>query len=73
MNHQDNQNDQDLEIDALNPYLRAYANAPIHRVMKKMNRNEMCPYTNIKFKKCCGKDGKNFCPRMIKDYIDSVK
>lgn len=68
----DNPN-QEVEIDALSPYLRAYEAAPIHRIMKKINRNEKCPYTDLKFKKCCGKDGKNFCPKMIKDYIDNLK
>lgn len=60
----------EIQIDALTPYLRAYDSAPIHRITKKINRNEICPYTNLKFKKCCGKNGKNFCPKLIQDYID---
>jgi hypothetical protein len=61
-----------IEIDVFTPYLRAYDRAPIHRITKKFNRNERCPYTDIKFKKCCGKDGKNFCPKLTKDYIDNL-
>ena len=72
MNNQEKENEEHLEIDAFNPYLRAYQTAPIHRVAKKINRNAMCSYTNMKFKKCCGKDGKNFCPRMINDHVNGI-
>ncbi|NBP01168.1 MAG: hypothetical protein EBU90_13725 [Proteobacteria bacterium] len=65
--------DEEIMIDALSPYLRAYDMAPIHRISKKISRNEICPYSNVKFKRCCGKDGKNFCPRMIQEYIDNLK
>lgn len=63
---------EDIAIDAMSPYLRPYEFGPIHRIAKKIGRNDKCPYTDLKFKNCCGKENRNFCPKLIKDYIDRL-
>lgn len=43
------------------PYARATDFSPIVRIYHKISRNSKCPYTNLKFKKCCGQTGQDFC------------
>lgn len=52
------------EITSANhPYARATEFSPIVRIYNKISRNSRCPYTNEKFKNCCGKTGQNFCEK----------
>lgn len=53
-------------------YVRATDNSPIYRLAPKMSRNDICGLENIKFKNCCGKDGSNFCKKLLKNYIDDM-
>lgn len=53
-------------------YVRATDSSPIYRLAPKMNRNEICKLKNIKFKNCCGKQGSNFCRKLLKEYLDSA-
>jgi hypothetical protein len=54
------------------PYIRAYAGAPIHRVAPKMGRNDLCSLENKKFKHCCGKEGYDFCKKMLVNYLEEI-
>lgn len=57
------------------PYARAADFSPIVRIYNKIPRNEKCPYTNQKFKNCCGKTGQNFCEKAkesLKQKLDSL-
>lgn len=36
------------------------------RLLKKVNRNEICPFTNLKFKNCCGLKGLKYCEKIQK-------
>ena len=55
-----------------NPYVRAYIGAPIHRMAPKMGRNDICLMENKKFKNCCGKDGYNFCKKLLVNYLEEA-
>ena len=55
------------------PYVKATNFSPIVRVVKKIKRNVVCPFTNLKFKKCCGKNGQNFCNKSIDSLNDYLK
>lgn len=55
------------------PYARALDFSPIVRVVKKVKRNQVCPFTNSKFKKCCGKSGQDFCNKSIDSLNDYLK
>lgn len=58
-----------------NPYARATDFSPIVRIFSKISRNVRCPYTNEKFKNCCGKTGQNFCERAkeaLKQKLDNL-
>lgn len=54
------------------PYVRAYVGAPIHRMAPKMGRNDMCHLEGKKFKNCCGKNGYNFCKKMLVNYLQEA-
>ena len=54
------------------PYIRAYEGAPIHRVAPKMGRNDLCPLEGKKFKNCCGKEGYDFCKKMLVNYLEGI-
>lgn len=54
-------------------YVRATDNSPIHRLAPKMSRNSLCPLENKKFKHCCGKNGRNFCQKLLNDFFDKQK
>lgn len=54
------------------PYVRAYQGAPIHRVAPKMGRNDICSLEGKKFKNCCGKEGYDFCKKMLMNYLEEV-
>ena len=62
------------EIEAPNtPYSRATEFSPIVRIYNKIGRNMVCPYTNKKFKNCCGLSGQDFCEKAkqsLKDYLN---
>lgn len=54
------------------PYARGTEFSPIVRIYKKISRNEPCPFTNKKFKNCCGQTGQNFCEKAkdaLKDFL----
>lgn len=55
-----------------NPYVRAYLGAPIHRMAPKIGRNDICTLENKKFKNCCGKDGYNFCKKLLVNYLQEA-
>lgn len=55
-----------------NPYVRAYDTSPIHRMAPKMGRNDICPLESKKFKHCCGKNGYNFCKKLLVDYLEQA-
>jgi hypothetical protein len=55
-----------------NPYVRAYVGAPIHRMAPKMGRNDICLMEGKKFKNCCGKDGYNFCKKLLVNYLEEA-
>lgn len=55
------------------PYARGTERSPIVRVVNKINRNDICPFNNIKFKKCCGKNGQNFCNKAIESLNNYLK
>jgi len=54
-------------------YAQPYQNGPIRRLAPKVNRNELCSINNIKFKKCCGIDGSNFCKKLLTDYLNEIQ
>lgn len=59
-----------------NPYARATDWSPIVRILPKINRNTFCPLKNIKFKKCCGASGQDFCniaKENLENYINDLK
>lgn len=58
--------------DSVNLYVQPYMHGPIRRLAPKVNRNELCQINNIKFKKCCGADGSNFCKKMLSDYLNEL-
>lgn len=55
------------------PYVRATSFSPVVRVVNKIKRNVLCPFTNLKFKKCCGKSNQNFCDKSIDSLNDHLK
>jgi len=59
--------------DNVNLYVQPYVNGPIRRLAPKMNRNKLCPIKNIKFKKCCGANGANFCKKFLTDYLNDFQ
>ena len=59
-----------------NPYARATDFSPIVRVFRKIQRNQLCPFENKKFKNCCGSSGQNFCNKAKKNletYLNKLK
>lgn len=72
MNNEEQDPNQVLEQN-ISPYIQPYFRGPIRRLAPKMSRNEYCHINNIKFKKCCGADGSDFCKRLLMDYIDQIK
>jgi hypothetical protein len=67
---QQDQSNQEEQPPLISPYLRGYENAPIHRIIPKMGRNDFCKFENKKFKKCCGKKGINFCEKVIENFLN---
>jgi len=58
------------------PYGRATDFSPIVRVLPKINRNATCPFSNKKFKKCCGSSGQDYCNRAkdnLEKYLNDLK
>lgn len=58
------------------PYSRATEFSPIVRIYHKIKRNEFCPYTSKKFKKCCGLSGQDFCEKAkeaFSEYLKKIK
>jgi len=59
-----------------NPYARATDFSPVVRVLRKISRNAHCPLNNIKFKKCCGASGQDFCTKAkenLENYINELR
>jgi len=55
-----------------NHYARGTEFSPIVRIYPKIPKNSICPITNTKFKKCCGKTGQDFCEKSkekLKEYL----
>lgn len=70
-----NQEKIDQIIASNNPYARATEFSPIVRIYTKIPRNTRCPYTNQKFKHCCGKTGQDFCDKAkeaLKQKLDNL-
>lgn len=60
----DSKTDQFDNIEApQTPYSRATEFSPIVRIYHKIKRNDFCPYSGKKFKKCCGISGQDFCEK----------
>jgi hypothetical protein len=59
--------------DSVSLYVQPYMHGPIRRLAPKVNRNQLCPVNNVKFKKCCGADGSNFCKKMLSDYLNELQ
>lgn len=60
----------------ITPYARATEFHPIVRVLPKISRNSFCPIKNIKFKKCCGKNGQDYCNQArenLEKYLNDLK
>lgn len=70
-----NQEPKDIAFtpDSVSLYVQPYMNGPVRRLAPKMGRNELCSINNIKFKKCCGEDGSNFCKKMLSDYLNELQ
>jgi hypothetical protein len=56
-----------------NEYLRATEFSPIHRVLPKIGRNQICPIENKKFKLCCGKNGQVYCSKAKENLENFLK
>jgi len=71
----EDKNTEDLTFtpESVNVYVQPYMYGPIRRLAPKVNRNELCPINNIKFKKCCGANGSNFCKKMLSDYLNELQ
>lgn len=68
-----NQEDQKIDFNHIDtPYIRAYQGAPIHRIAPKMGRNDICSLECKKFKNCCGKEGYDFCKKMLVNYLEEI-
>ena len=64
---------ENLNIENPNLYVQPYFGGPIRRLAPKMQRNDVCPVNNIKFKKCCGLDGSNHCKKLLSDYLNELQ
>jgi hypothetical protein len=65
--------EQKQETSEVGLYVQPYFRGPIRRLAPKMQRNDHCHINNIKFKKCCGADGSNFCKKLLSDYLDQLQ
>ena len=63
----------EVDFSSIKPYIQAYERAPMHRIAPKMGRNDYCSIEGKKFKNCCGKDGKNFCYKMLSQFLEKAK
>ena len=67
-----NSENQDVKI---TPYARATDFHPIVRVLPKISRNSYCPIKNLKFKKCCGMSGQDYCNKAkenLQNYLNEL-
>lgn len=55
------------------PYVSLQKNTQILRALSKIKRNIICPFTNLKFKKCCGSSGQNFCNKAMEQLNNCIK
>jgi hypothetical protein len=58
------------------PYGRATDFSPIVRVLPKIKRNAVCPFSGKKFKNCCGARGQDYCNRSkenLEKYLNDLK
>jgi hypothetical protein len=58
------------------PYARATPFSPVVRVLSKVLRNSFCPLNNVKFKKCCGASGQDYCTKAkenLENYINELR
>jgi hypothetical protein len=60
----------DIDFSSIKPYIQPYQRGPIHRIAPKMGRNDYCHLEGKKFKHCCGKDGHNFCHKMLANFLE---
>lgn len=63
----------DIDFSSIKPYVQPYERGPIHRIAPKMGRNEYCSIESKKFKDCCGKNGNNFCHKMLATFLEKVQ
>jgi hypothetical protein len=59
-----------------NPYARATPFSPVVRVLPKISRNSYCPLNNVKFKKCCGASGQDYCTKAkenLENYVNDLR
>ena len=71
------ENTEDKRITLPNsPYARATFFSPVVRVLPKISRNSYCPLNNVKFKKCCGASGQDYCTKAkenLENYVNELK
>jgi hypothetical protein len=60
----------EVDFSSVKPYTCPFVGGPIHRIAPKIGRNEYCSLENKKFKNCCGKDGRNFCYKMLSNFLE---
>ena len=59
-----------------NPYARATPFSPVVRVLPKISRNSYCPLNKVKFKKCCGTSGQDYCTKAkenLENYVNELR
>lgn len=62
----------EIDFSSVKPYVQPYFGGPIHRIAPKMGRNDYCHLEGKKFKNCCGKDGRNFCYKMLANFLEKA-
>ena len=60
----------EVDFSSVKPYITPFFGGPIHRIAPKMGRNEHCSLEDKKFKNCCGKDGRNFCHKILSNFLE---
>jgi len=71
----ENQGDKKITLPN-SPYARATFFSPVVRVLPKISRNSYCPLNNIKFKKCCGASGQDYCTKAkenLENYVNELR
>jgi len=62
---------ENINLNHITPYIKAYDRAPIHRLAPKMQRNDLCKVSGKKFKNCCGQGNQiNYCKVMLESFFE---